>query len=45
MAFTQTLVTIYKPGDNKPFVCGSLYPFLLNGNLISYIEKNNKSGE
>jgi serine/threonine protein kinase len=45
MAPAQTLVTICKPGDDRPFVCGSLYPFLLNGNLASYIEKNNESGK
>ncbi|WEW59252.1 hypothetical protein PRK78_004721 [Emydomyces testavorans] len=30
MAPAQTLVTICKHGDDKPFVCGSLYPFLPN---------------
>lgn len=45
MAPAQTLVTICKPGDDRPFVCGSLYPFLPNGNLAGHIEKNNESGE
>lgn len=45
MAPAQTLVTIRKPGDDKPVVCGSLYPFLSNGSLASYIEENNKAGE
>ncbi|MCJ1422408.1 hypothetical protein MMC29_000288 [Sticta canariensis] len=45
MAPAQTLVTICKPGDDKPVVCGSLYPFFSNGSLASYIEKNNLSGE
>ena len=41
----QTLVTIGRPGDDGPVVCGSLYPFLPNGTLASHIEKNNGSGE
>ena len=45
MAPAQTFVTICKPGDDRPFVFGSLYPFLANGNLASHIEKNNKSGK
>ena len=45
MAPAQTLVTVCKPGDDRPVVCGSLYPFLSNGSLASYIEKNNISGE
>lgn len=45
MASAQTLVTICKPGDDRPFVCGSLYPFLPNGNLAGHIEKNNESSE
>ncbi|KAI0003448.1 hypothetical protein F4779DRAFT_634602 [Xylariaceae sp. FL0662B] len=45
MAPAQTLVTICKPGDDRPFVCGSLYPFLQNGSLDSHIERNNESGE
>jgi hypothetical protein len=45
MAPAQTLVTICKPGDDRQFVCGSLYPFLPNGSLAGHIEKNNKSGE
>jgi hypothetical protein len=30
MAPARTLVTICKNGDDRPFVCGSLYPFLPN---------------
>jgi hypothetical protein len=45
MAPAQTLVTICKHGDDRPFVCGSLYPFLPNGSLAGHIEKNNESGE
>jgi serine/threonine protein kinase len=45
MAPAQILVTICKPGDDRPFVCGSLYPFLPNGSLASYIEKSDESGE
>lgn len=45
MAPAQTLVTICKPGDDRPVLCGSLYPFLSNGSLASYIEKSNISGE
>lgn len=45
MAPAQTFVTIRKSGDDRPVVCGSLYPFLPNGTLASHIEKNNKSGE
>ena len=45
MAPAQTLVTTCKPGDNRPVVCGSLYPFFSNGSLDSHIEKNNQSGE
>jgi len=45
MAPAQTLVTTSKPGNDRPFVCGSLYPFLPNGSLASHIEKNNESGE
>ncbi|KAI1175975.1 kinase-like domain-containing protein [Nemania sp. FL0916] len=41
----QIVVTICKHGDDRPFVCGSLYPFLPNGSLASHIEKNNASGE
>ena len=41
----QTLVTICKTGNDRPFVCGSLYPFLPNGSLAGHIEKNNESGE
>lgn len=45
MAPAQTYVTVCKPGDHRPVVCGSLYPFLSNGSLGDYIEKKNKSGE
>lgn len=45
MTPAQTFVTICKPGDDRPVVCGSLHPFLPNGTLASHIEKNNKSGE
>lgn len=45
MAPAQTLVTICKHGDDKPFVCGSLYPFVPNGSLASTIEESNESGE
>lgn len=45
MAPAQVLVTICKHGDDRPFVCGSLYPFLPNGNLAGHIEKNHESGE
>lgn len=45
MAPAQTLVPICKSGDDTPFVCGSLYPFLPNGSLAGHIEKNNESGE
>lgn len=45
MAPAQTLVTICKPGNDRPFVCGSLYPFLPNGSLAGHIEKNNESSE
>ncbi|KAI1076824.1 kinase-like domain-containing protein [Whalleya microplaca] len=41
----QTLVTICKPGDDKPFVCGSLYPLLPNGSLDKHIERSNESRE
>ncbi|MCJ1246649.1 hypothetical protein MMC30_003858 [Trapelia coarctata] len=45
MAPAQILVTICKSGDDRPFVCGSLYPFLPNGSLAGHIEKNNESSE
>jgi hypothetical protein len=44
IAPAQTLVIICKPGDDRPFVCGSLYPFLPNGSLAGHIKKNNESG-
>lgn len=43
MTPTQTLVTICKPSDDRPFVCGSLYPFIQNGSLASKIEQSNES--
>ncbi|KFY00531.1 hypothetical protein O988_03271 [Pseudogymnoascus sp. VKM F-3808] len=36
MAPTQTLVSICKHGDDRPFVCGSLYPFIPNGTLANW---------
>lgn len=45
MAPAQTFVTVCKSGDDRPFVCGSLHPFLPNGSLASHIEKYNESGE
>jgi serine/threonine protein kinase len=42
MAPTQTLVTICKHGDDRPFVCGSLYPFIPNGTLASNIDQSNQ---
>lgn len=42
---TQTLVTISKRGDDRPFVCGSLYPFITNGTLASNIEHSNQYGK
>ena len=45
MAFAHFLVTICKPGDDRPVVCGTLYAFLSNGNLDRHIEKNNESRE
>lgn len=45
MSPAQTFVTICKPGDNRPAVCGSLHPFLPNGTLASHIQKITKSGE
>ncbi|OBT60797.1 hypothetical protein VE03_09898 [Pseudogymnoascus sp. 23342-1-I1] len=44
MTPTKTLVTICKPDDDRPFVCGSLYPFIPNGSLASKIEQSNESG-
>ena len=41
----ETLVTIDRPSDDMPVVCGSLYPFLSNGSLDSHLEKNNESDE
>ncbi|EHK97729.1 hypothetical protein M7I_6513 [Glarea lozoyensis 74030] len=43
MAPAQTLVTVCKPGDTVPFVCGTLYPVLSNGDLAAYIEKSNET--
>lgn len=37
----QTLVTICKEGDDRPLVCGSLYPFIPKGTLAGNIEHNN----
>lgn len=45
MTPAQTFVTVCKSGDHRPFVCGSLHPFLPNGSLAGHIEKYNKSGE
>ena len=45
MAPAQSLVTICKPGDDKPVVCGTLHGFLPNGNLASHIERSNHSGK
>ncbi|EPE34282.1 Protein kinase-like (PK-like) [Glarea lozoyensis ATCC 20868] len=45
MAPAQTLVTVCKPGDTVPFVCGTLYPVLSNGDLAAYIEKSNETGQ
>jgi serine/threonine protein kinase len=44
MSPTQTLVTICKQGDDRPFVCGSLYPFIPKGTLASNIEQSNHYG-
>ena len=41
----HSLVTICKPGDDRPVVCGTLHAFLPNGNLSSHIEKNNDCGK
>ena len=45
MAPAHSLVTICKPGDDRPLVCGTLHAFLPNGNLATHIEENNNSGE
>lgn len=45
MAPAQTLVTICTPGDDRRFVCGSLYPFLPHGSLADQINKYNGSGK
>jgi hypothetical protein len=45
MASARTLVTVCKPGETIPFVCGTLYSFLPNGNLAAYIEKSNATGQ
>ena len=45
MVPARSLVTICKPGDGRPAVCGTLHALLPNGNLSSHIEKNNDSGE
>ena len=45
MGPAHSLVTICKPGHDRPVVCGSFYPFLPNGSLASHIEENNKSGQ
>ena len=45
MAPAHSLVTICKPGDGRPVVCGTLHAFLPNGDLGSHIEENNDSGE
>lgn len=44
MAPAQTFVTICRPGDDRPSVCGSLYSFLPNGSLADHIDNNNVSG-
>ena len=44
MSPTQTLVTICKQDDDRPFVCDSLYPFTPNGTLASNIEQSNQYG-
>ncbi|KFZ05786.1 hypothetical protein V501_08021 [Pseudogymnoascus sp. VKM F-4519 (FW-2642)] len=44
MSPAQTLVTICKEGDDRPLVCGSLYPFIPKGTLASNIEHNNQYG-
>lgn len=41
----EPLVTINKFGEDKPFVSGSLYPFLPNGTLAERIQKNVESGQ
>lgn len=45
IAPAQSLVTVCKPGDDRPFVCGTLYPFLPNGNLAGHIQRNNASAK
>lgn len=45
MAPAYSLITICKPGDDRPVVCGTLHAFLSNGNLDRHIEKNNESRE
>lgn len=45
MAPARSLVTICKPGDDRPVVCGTLHAFLPNGDLGSHIEENNDSGK
>ncbi|CAG8972765.1 hypothetical protein HYALB_00006857 [Hymenoscyphus albidus] len=41
----QILVTVSKSSDDKPVVCGTLYPFLQNGTLASYIQMNVESSQ
>ncbi|CAG8961774.1 hypothetical protein HYFRA_00006317 [Hymenoscyphus fraxineus] len=36
----QILVTVSRSGDDRPIVCGSLYPFLQNGTFASHIQMN-----
>lgn len=45
MAPTHSLVTIYKPRNDRPVVYSTLHALLSNGNLSKHIEKNTESRE
>ncbi|EKD18037.1 hypothetical protein MBM_03809 [Drepanopeziza brunnea f. sp. 'multigermtubi' MB_m1] len=44
MAPAPIRVTFCKLGDDRPSVCGILYPFLPSGSLADHIEKKNELG-